>query len=237
VRYRLILTTDGREGMVERALDSLETHVRPRPQEAVIVDDSGDPAYAEYLRVVCKEQGETYGGRWALALTAKREGFCANVARAWTFAYESVFGDSLPDSPPPWVFWLEDDFVFQRTIPLVDVGYTMELQPQVAQMSFLRQPVSDEEVAAGGFLNTDPERFTRRGSGSVAWIEHRAYWTTNPSLIRREVCELHPWPEGPECEGIFTRQLLDARPDVTFGIWGVGTPWVEHVGVRAGVGY
>jgi hypothetical protein len=237
MRYRLIVTTDGREGHLQRALESFSNHVRPRPQEVVIVDDTGDREYHDYLRRLLYDLGSTHGSRTAFVPHDQRVGFCGTVGDAWKFAADDVFGP-LPDTPPPWVFWLEDDFVFNRTVPLVDLAYTMERQEQLVQISLLRQPVSDEEKAAGGYLNIDPERFTRRGSGQVAWLEHQAFWTTNPSLFRTEVAQLLEWPSGEDhCEGVFTHRLLDARPDVTFGVWGVGEPWVEHLGERVGVGY
>jgi hypothetical protein len=268
MKYRLVITTDGREGLLERALESLDTHVRPRPVETVVVDDSGDPARRDYLEELLSTRMGTYGGSGKYVVHPSRVGFCETVGDAWKLAGETGYcpqcGEYRPDyaiseesgvwewglrcpscdtptAPlrvPDYVFWLEDDFVFERMLPLVDLAYCLDMEPHVAQMMLLRQPVSDEEVAAGGFLNIAPERFERRGSGAVAWIQHSAFWSTNPSLFARDLPARYPWPtEAASCEGEFTRRLLEERPETTFGIWGTGEPWIRHAGDRVGVGY
>jgi hypothetical protein len=263
MRLRLVITTDGRPDVLDRALASYDQHVRPRPVETVVVDDSGDPDYFRYLDDLLSTRMGVYGGRAKLHPHPERLGFCETVADAWRFAGEvggvcphcekgredwsnGVWGEtcprcgtpSVPPPPPDWVFWLEDDFVFTRTVPLVDLGFVLERQMQLAQMSLLRQPVSEAEVAAGGLLNIDPERFERRGSGTSTWIEHRAYWTTNPSLFRRSfVAEAPAWPVVDRCEGVFRFDLLEQREGTTFGIWGDGSPWVAHDAERVGAGY
>lgn len=263
MRVRLIVTTDGRPGVLERAFESYDQHVRPRPDETVVIDDSADLDYYRYLDDLLSTRMATYGGRAKLVPHEKRLGFCATVAEAWEAA-RAIGGvcphcqgeredfelgawaercphcetPSVPPPPPDWVLWLEDDFVFTRTVPLADLGYVVEMEPNLVQMSFLRQPVSEPEKKAGGLLKIDPDRFKRRGSGTSRWIEHRAYWTTNPSLFLRTFAASAPaWPVVDRCEGIFTATLLEQNPETRFGIWGDGTPWVNHAGERVGVGY
>lgn len=69
------------------------------------------------------------------------------------------------------------------------------------------------------------------------WLEHRSYFTTNPSLMRRAFMAEHPWPDYPDqCEGRFGIDLIQAG--YSFGVWGDGSPWVEHIGAaRTGFGY
>lgn len=279
MQLRLVITTDGREGLLERALESFDQHVKPRPVHTVVVDDSGDRAYHRYLDDLLSYRMGVYGGRANLLSHPSRVGFCETVADAWTLAGDPRLAcpgcdversDYRPASleegtdeegrecprcgfsveppkvtAPDWVFWLEDDFVFERSVPLVDLAYVMQMRPQVAQMSLYRNPVSDEEKKAGGLLNIGPDRFTRRGSGTSTWIEHQAYWTTNPSLFPRVIAERYPWPTVDHCEGVFgielreQRKLLidDEEVETTFGIWGHGDPWVRHDAKRAGKGY
>lgn len=220
MRYALcLLTSPRREETLARTLDSFQARVYPKPSELLAYYDG----YGETLLPLM------YDGamHWNISTAQRQGGFCRATRNLWKHAYKCE---------SPWIFWLEDDFVFTRNVNLEDLAYTMECEPQVAQMALYRQPVNDEEKAAGGFLKQHPEEYERKGGGAVAWFETRRNWTTNPALFRREVCQYN-WPDGPFCEGKFGFRIRELQPETTFGIWGAGEPWVEHIGVREGTGY
>lgn len=224
MNYRLVVTTDGRPGYLERMLDSFEKRVRPTPAEIVVVDDSGDEHYVRYLMQLAGER------RWRLIWHPQRQGFCRTVADGWREA-----GEPGPD----WVFWTEDDFEFTRSIELGDLGHVLDHEAPVAQMALYRNPVSSEEHDAGGYIPMRRGAYAPRGSGNVRWFEHTVCWTTNPSLFRASFARAYPWIDDgkPACEGRFGFDLREKRPETTYGIWGAGEPWVEHFGERAGRGY
>lgn len=220
--YRLVVTTDGRPGCLDRTLEAFDCLVRPRPSEGVIVDDSGDEHYLRYLKTLADERG------WRLAWHPRRLGFCRTVADAWREAAQAG---------PDWIFWMEDDFQIDRALDLPELAHVLDHEARVAQMALYRNSVSAEEFEAGGYIPMRPGAYERRGTGTVAWLEHRVCWTTNPSLFRRSLAAAYPWPEDQECEGHFGIELRERRPETTFGIWGAGEPWVTHFGERSGVGY
>lgn len=133
-----------------------------------------------------------------------------------------------------YVFHLEDDFTFNRPVPLAQMRQTLEAKRNLAQVALKRQPWNAEERAAGGIVEQHPGEFQEvRG----LWTEHERFFTTNPCLYPRWIVE-KGWPQGPESEGRFTHRLRDEG--LRFAFWGgkFAPPHVEHIGAeRAGVGY
>lgn len=136
-----------------------------------------------------------------------------------------------------WVFHAELDFLYGEPIPLQDMIELLEAEPHLAQIALKRQPVNEEEIAAGGIVEAHPADFRQRVEGGVIWTEHRRFFTTNPSVYSTKLCR-HGWPQVPQSEGVFTHRLLE-DPDVRFAFWGAkyDPPMVEHIGVRCGTGY
>jgi hypothetical protein len=195
----------------------------------VIVDDSGDAMYRRWL-------DDTYADRYDIHHHASRLGFC----RTWRHAH------SLATDTSPFVFLLEDDFLFRRPVNLYELVEVLGQRPHLAQISLVRQPWNDEEKAAGGLLQgrKGELRHFELGEQGIHWTEGRLWFTTNPSVTRRSA--LTAWGEGPECEGKLTQHLLEngfadvAPADVSFGYWGhlSDDPWVWHIGdERTGTGY
>lgn len=215
------LTQHGREYEAAETLASFERAVTPKPVVAVCHTDGPGVSNPPFLY-------ESMG--WISSHATKQEGFCRATATLWN----AVAGlDTVVD----WVFWLEDDFRFIRAIDLLDIAHVMTEEPALAQMAFMRQPCNTDEVRAGSYIAVNPDAYRKKGSGNVAWFEHSHHWTTNPSLIKREVIAAHAWPENTYCEGYFGSQIQRDRSGTSFGIWGVGDPWIEHFGVRRGSGY
>lgn len=150
-------------------------------------------------------------------------GFCVASGRAW---------DAAITEGVNYVFWLEHDFIFQRHVDLRTLAEKLEADTQLAQMSLMRTASSVDEMNAGGLYELRKGEYEERGG----WLEHRSYFTTTPSLMRRQFMVENRWPTYPSgCEGRFGIDLL-AR-GYTFGVWGDGQPWVEHIGQRTGFGY
>ncbi len=158
-------------------------------------------------------------------------GFAGAVQRGWSML--------LAASDADYVFHVEDDFVFTRDVDLAELVAVMESNPHIAQMALVRQPWSPQEIAAGGIVKMDPGAYikvTTIPPYSAHWLEHRKWFTTNPCLYRRSLCE-RGWPDAPDSERKFSDALF-ADPDVRCAYWGRGEVWVRHIGTeRAGVGY
>lgn len=156
-------------------------------------------------------------------------GFAGAIAEGWA---------RVKQTGCEWVLHWESDFVPIEPVPMAKLVALLMRRPHLAQVSLLRQPWNERERAAGGIVAADPADFTDCHDGEASWVEHRRYFTTNPSVYSVSLCSLG-WPEAPESEGRFTHRLL-TDPSLRFAIWGArdDPPRVMHIGEqRAGHGY
>jgi hypothetical protein len=169
-----------------------------------------------------------------------RQGFGGAIRYAW----EAV----AAESDATHLFHLEDDFTFNRPVPLDDMAQVLDNFPEIVQMALRRQPWNDAEIAAGGVVELRPDEFhdsagyVHRPDGGVTlhWLEHQLFWTTNPSLIRMDHIRRFPWPDVERSEGVYTHRILDRDPNLRFAYWGArdSGEWVHHIGdTRTGTGY
>jgi hypothetical protein len=190
----------------------------------VLIDDSADPDYGAHLE-------HTYGSRWELVHHTDRRGFAGAVQSAW---------DHIADGPETHVFHLEDDFTFNRHVDLDVMARILDRHPHLVQLALRRQPVNDLERSAGGIVEMWPDQyFEVAENGQHHWLEHRLFFTTNPSLYPRSLTSAPGWPQVDRSERAFTDRLL-ANTGLRFGFWGKRSdrPWVHHIGDhRVGVGY
>jgi hypothetical protein len=180
-----------------------------------------DPRYREFLDLAYPEYEKIHH--------KEKRGFCGAVQSGWAVAAESRF-----------TFWLEDDFLFMRPVPLTHMMNVLTENPHLAQLALLRQPWSPEEQKAGGIMQMWPDEYTEVTDGHSTWVEHTLFYTTNPSLFRGELARNNPWPDGPACEGKFSEQLRASDPEIRFAFWGqkFEPHRVLHIGEeRVGLGY
>jgi hypothetical protein len=214
--------TDGRD-TVHDAIASARAKVCDVDEvvaRKIIHDDSGNPEHRSALADQYRDF-DVIGG--------DRVGFGGAIARAWAH----VVG-----LPIDWVFHLEDDFVLNREVDLDDMALVLDGRPHLHQMALRRQPWNPEEAAAGGIVEQHPDDYVDHTDGLNHWLEHRRFFTTNPSLYRRSLCR-RDWPTGPHSEGHFSIDLF-RDPAATCGFWGARNSgeWVTHIGhERVGTGY
>lgn len=217
----LLVMTDGRDDVLDRCLAQPELD-HPLITERWIHDDTGDAVHRGKLR----RQYPTFMNLGA----ERRRGFGGAIRWAW----ESLAARSAAR----FVLHMEDDFLFNRPPDLANMACVLDAHPYLAQMALKRQPWGPAEEAAGGFLAMHPDAYTDMSDGGHDWLEQRLFFTTNPSLYRRDLCA-QGWPTGRYSEGVFTHRLL-ADPSLRFGYWGRrdDPPAVEHIGMqRVGSGY
>lgn len=226
----LAVITDGRLDCLEQAVESLDANLNGPVTRRLIYDDTGDPAHRDLLRAKYRRYELLWHPRG-------RQGFGGAVRYVW---------EHLRGCPEQFVFWAEDDFTYNRPVPLMRMVNTLDDNPHLSQLALRRQPWNDHERAAGGIVQQHPDAYEERHNALGSWwLEHRLFFTTNPSLFRASLCE-QDWPLGPDSEGRFTHTLLrDGLPGVEaealrFGFWGSRDDGerVTHIGTeRAGVGY
>lgn len=215
--------TDGRREYITQSIPSLVERVQGEIVKRVIYDDSGDPEYKAWLEQQFGPMGFYVVG------PAKRLGYTGSMQALWTYLRRRC--DSA------FVFLAEDDFIYERDVDLDVFADTLMAQPHLRQMALLRKPYYQLELEAGGIVEQKPEAYAPAGNGNgLSWLEHREYFTANPSLFRRSLCEV-PWPAGHSSERLYTERL-NLDPGSRFAYWGHGEPWIEHIGaVRAGSNY
>ena len=217
----LLVVTDGRRECITRTIPSAQANLKGQISYQLIFDDSGDMAYRDWLVAMFPE--------FDVIHPMARQGFGGAIRSAWSH---------LAGRSEPWVFHLEDDFTFNRPVDLTGMAAVLDERPYLAQMALRRQPWNDQEKTAGGVVEQHPGDYDDCTDGAHDWLEHRRFFTTNPSLYRRSLCR-GGWPTAEHSEGVFTHQLLE-DPTVRFGYWGArdSGEWVTHIGdQRNGNGY
>ncbi len=221
--------TDGRWDVLARTLDSAEEHLHGNIEQRVLFVDGAPPELELHTRL--EEVFDTRDrSLWTVVVWERRYGFAGTIEAAWRFL-SGHCGEE-------YVFHLEDDFVFTRPVDLAAMSEVLAAHPHLAQLALRRQPWNEAERAAGGIVEQWPDAYDDLEDGAHAWLEHRLFFTTNPSLYRRELCT-RGWPLVKRSEGRFSTDLF-ADPDVRCGFWGARDSGeaVHHIGAeRVGTGY
>ena len=217
----LLVMTDGRVDCLSRAIESARENLCGEVTHKVIHDDTGDGSYREELRAAFPD--------FDVIGQPTRQGFGGAIRSAWA---------ALSGRPERFVFHLEDDFTFNAPVDTPSMRRVLDRNPQLVQLALRRQPWNPDELAAGGIVEQHPDAYTDCSDGLSHWLEHRRFFTTNPSVYRSTLMA-RGWPEGERSEGVFGLQLCES-PGIRFGFWGERTdpPAVHHIGDhRGGVGY
>lgn len=225
--------TDGRDDLLEQTVESLMANVTGPITRLTIFDDTGD--WDHHAMLLNRYGPDGFQIIWHP--TGQRAGFggAIRAARSWLDEHTNE----------PWQFVSEDDFRFERKVDLAAMIDVMEERPYLTQMALVRQAWNQQEIDAGGLLEANPSAYSQHTDGVNWWLQHRLYWTTNPSLFRRSLLSLG-WPEGEQSEGRFHLQLMqDGTPeragrDLWSGYWGKRDEgrWITHLGnERVGTGY
>jgi hypothetical protein len=220
VSVALVALSDGRPGVSE-AIASLSLLRGGPVTEYWFHDDSGDTGFRRSLM-------DVYQG-WSHLGYGPRRGF--------TGMMRHVRGVLAKRTKADHIFWFETDFTLTRTVDLDDMARVLDEHPDLVQLALRRQPWSAPELAAGGVIEQWPFAYTDQSDGDLTWLEHRLYWTCNPSLFPRRILDV-PWPEQEGSEAAFRFGVL-ADPAARAGYWGprdTGT-WCVHSGTRTGKGY
>lgn len=220
MKTTLLMFTDGRRDCLKQTLDSAAEQLSGKIDHRIIVNDSLDDDFSEWLRRTCFE--------FEIIRATEKKGFCGAIQTGWK---------ALPKDTD-YVFHLEDDFTFNRPVPLADMAATLEAHTYLVQLALRRQPWNEQEKAAGGIVEMWPDQYIDCNNTFGRWLEHRLFFTTNPSLYHVRWTR-EGWPDPPACEQAFTEELLK-NPDIRFGYWGrrADDPWVHHIGAhRVGTGY
>ncbi|MGI5274754.1 hypothetical protein ACQEUU_37355 [Nonomuraea sp. CA-218870] len=217
----LILLGNGRKDCITQAVASIGTNllgVGP----VLIVDDSGDPAYRAWLQAEFRVE--------VVPVAEERAGYWRAMRAVWQAAADCH----------QLVFW-EEDFILNQRLDVADLAEALDGHPYLTQIALVRQPWFGNEHHHGGVieaLEAQRNHFQQRTDGTHSWIEHRACFTGNPSLLPASTLR-RPWPEGDWSESRFGREMF-RDPKARGAYWGRrgDSPLVTHIGhERAGHDY
>ena len=215
----VVVLSNGRAEYIQQAIPSFEANASGPIIRRRIFDDSGIPAFRAWLAQRFPE--------WPVIGYGPNVGYANAMAAVWRY---------IAARPGGFGFLLEEDFLFERPVDLAAMSAILEADPNLVQVSLLRQAWFEPERAAGGIVARWPEAFTPRRLNGYSWLEHRQFFTGNPSLFRRSLCE-HPWPRVRRSERVYGEQLF-TDPAMRAAILGAGEQWVTHIGeARTGRGY
>lgn len=213
-RIFLLVMTDGRRQYIHKTLASAAKQLRGPIEAKFIYDDSGDEANHGWLRTEFPDFHVIY--------QPTRQGFGGAIYSAWNRIKQYDFD---------YIFHLEDDFLFNREIPLESMIKVLEYNPHLYQVALKRQPWNSEEIRAGGFMEMWPSEFQQRDG----WISHKLFFTSNPNIYRKSLIESRSYPNNIEgAERQFSIEILESDPLAEFGFFGQKSdkPWVHHIGVQ-----
>jgi hypothetical protein len=235
VTITLIVTTDGRAEYLAQTLASIDRHLHGPITERIIWDDSGDLERLAGGGTVAGHRTrlkEAYGDRYEIAWPGEdRVGYMAAHAAMW---------ERLAHADTPYVAQWEDDFLLTRDVDLADMVAILDQRPQLAQVALLRAPYYDVERQRphDRILGVWPKAgFRERRAGTLRWMEHRYFFTCNPSVYRRGLCSIG-WPQEDSSERILGNILARRRQHFAFLGHRGDPPALEHIGAyRAGDRY
>lgn len=209
---------DERLRYLDNSLASLVGNVTGPIDQKVVYSDWPDEVVPR-VRAIAERHGFYVAGDG-------HHGYVASTQRLWKYLSRRVTAD--------FVFLAEDDFIYTRPVDLVPMMGALAKAPSVRQIALLREAAYPREKEPGDhILGWDRTSFTQRGD----LLEHRNFWTMNPSLFRRVLVTKYPWPSGNSSERLFGDSVL-ADPGALVAFWGTGEPWITHIGeTRAGGPY
>jgi hypothetical protein len=221
-----IITTDGRGEFLERTIASWD-QAQGEYVAKIILDDSGDAEYREWL-----EQTFTPQGWHIMWVGMTRQGYSAAMQNMRLIGITSG---------ADYILHVEDDFVLNKPIDLHTITDIMNDNPQLAQMALVRQPWYANEIQFGGVIRALQDQgcnFDEKTNGEHYWQEHIAVWTANPNLMPIKVAHME-YPDGNWSEAAFMRKL---REETLFVCAYYGKledePMVTHIGdYKKGNGY
>ncbi len=221
VEYDLVMLSNGRREYLLETYKSFREHASTAPANCTIVNDSGDPAFRDWL-----EKSDTFKD-FMKVHHAKNRGFGMATTSAW---------EQAAKAKSPYVFYLEEDFVFDRPFIIRDMAQVLQDRSDLAQVALLRAPFFKAELKAGSIPNEHPKHYTRQTTRGIRFLKHKLFYTTNPSLMKRETFA-SGWPgTKPHSERAKTGEFVVDGKEFAFMGW--GESWCHHIGEqRTGRGY
>lgn len=231
--YPLIVLSHRGSEFIGPTLGAIKHHARGIG-EVYVVDDSGDAAHREWLA--------DHGFNMTAVDVSRNAGYLEAMKVVWSLA-------AGMDSQ--YVMLWEEDFKPIRDFDVRSMAEVMDANLGLAHLNLQRQAVYRVEKRFG-YMESHARRnyeLTRmygpRNPSRHPWVARRKPFTTNPGLIRREVCRTVQWPPRGQCDLVpgGAEPAMSMRLEQAgyfFGWYGTwNTPYTHHIGadLKSGTGY
>lgn len=214
-KVSLVVITDGRQACIEKTINRFNHIIDFDFFEKLIINDSADPRYHEFLVKRFPE--------FEVISHETRRGLAGAVQSAWASVSREC----------DYVFHLEDDFIFEKSIDINHMAFLLRRNPHLVQMALVRAPVNPPEEEVGGFVFQHLSDYAQKDE----FFEHGRLFTLNPCVYPMTTVAMG-WPDhGGESE--FTSKVHSINKDYRFGFYGniYDAPLVTHIGGRRTEGW
>lgn len=218
----LIVRTGGETEVADQRLRYLEESIASLV-ERVQGNITRRVIYADWDDSVRPRVDEIAARHGFYVVGSGHHGYTEAVRRLWRYIGARV--------TEPYVFLTEDDFLYLRDVDLGPMVETLRRRTALRQLALLREPAYPRELEPGDhILGWDRSSFEEvdQDDPRYARLEHRLFWTMNPSLLPKDTTRTH-WPTGKSSERLFGDAVL-RDPRARFAFVGTGEPWARHIG-------
>jgi hypothetical protein len=176
-----VTLTSGRKEYFKKTRHSWHTLLDTETIEEIIVDTSGNIEYSDWLKEECPN-AKIFSLDPSLVI---RGNWANGINQAYDYFYDVVKSIDCD-----YVLHTEDDYVLLKKINLKEMIDILNLDSDILQVHFIRQPWAPEEYDAGGVLKNCQNMgfdMIEKSNGTHSWVEHRAYFTFGPSIYKKEI--------------------------------------------------
>jgi hypothetical protein len=219
-----ITLTNGRKDIINITRPSWYKNLAGNVDLEIIIDDSGDGSYREWL-------SSEYKNAKIIYVDKNPSGFANATSKCFEVAL---------DSGCKYVLHTEDDFVLNRKLETSNLINILKENKNLSQISLQRQPWYDHEKTKDTIIDSyraQGHEFTEKESNNSFYMEHSFYWTTNPNIYPIEIARLG-WPKESSSEIKFTKKIFSLGYKSAFYEKEGSEPYVTHIGhFRVGSNY
>lgn len=189
-----ITLTNGRKDLIFESRSSWYKNLEGVISLEVIVDDSGDKDYRDWL-------SSEYPSANIVPVGEDNCGFSNAMSKCFDMAAESDCD---------YILHTEDDFILNKKIKLDDLVTVLDSDDKLAQVALQRQGWFDHEKTHNTLIQSIKSQgynVVQKENKGLFYVEHNHYWTCNPSLYPVFIAKMG-WPKENDSEKKFTQKVF-----------------------------
>ncbi len=218
-----ITPTNGRKDLLLAARQSWYENIVGKIEKEIIVDDSGNQEYHDWLKT-------EYPSATVVRYSDENLGY--------TKTMQNCFEQSIL-SNCDYVLHTEDDFVLKEKLDINRITEILDSNEDLAQVVFKRSPVYEWERSGIDIIDSIRKRGYpieyREGKDTIS--VNSFYWSANPNIYPIKVAQLG-WPNESGSEIAFSKKVFALGYRSSYLGKDSDPPIVDHIGhYRLGFGH